>query len=294
MKKLTLISLAVLTLGLASTASAQDDCTTFDRDRGECSPGTQAPSSEAMLSVVERGTAQRLMATLEYGQRTECYLCVRPLMNRVLEDDNAQVREFGAWWLRQRVFAANMAFSFFKNVLTTDADPVRRARAAEALGEFLTASALEPLRTAVTTDADSGVRLAAVRALGRLNHAQSPAAIALAMSDATADVRLAAARQVNLVNSFRDYGALLGLLADSDARVRREAALQAGQLRVADAVTALSALLRSDADANVRRVAAWSLGMIGGTDAASALSEAVASETDSVVLSAINIARQMR
>jgi len=294
MKQLTLMSLVALILGLASTAMAQDDCRTFDPQRGECSPGTQAPSSEALLSVVERGTAQRLMAALEYGQRQECYLCVRPLMNRVLEDDNAQVREFGAWWLRQRVFAANMAFAFFKNVLQTDANPVRRARAAEALGEFLTASALVPLRTAVSSDSDALVRLAAVRGLGRLNHADSPAAIALAMSDAAADVRLAAAKQVNLVNAFREHSALLGLLTDADARVRREAALQAGQLRIADAVPALAALLRGDADAAVRRSAAWSLGMIGGTDAQTALAEAAGLESDSVVMDAIEVAQQMR
>ncbi len=101
---------AILLLGtFATTASAQPEstCRTFDRARGECSINTQAPSLAALQSAIEHGTSQRLMGTLEYGQMVECYDCVPLLMRRVLSDDNARVREFGAWWLRQRPFAAN-------------------------------------------------------------------------------------------------------------------------------------------------------------------------------------------
>jgi HEAT repeat protein len=299
MKKITMIlSVTALLLGaFTATASAQtvgvaDDCS-HDRARGECSPGTSAPSQDAMMAVITSGSTQSLMSTLEYGQLVDCHACVVPLMNRVLEDDSARAREFGAWWLRQRTFSASMAFDFFRRTLEGDTDPVRRARAAEAVGEFLTPHAV-PLLTEALTDLDAGVREAAVRGLGRTNHIQSQLGIATAMADAAPEVRLAAVKQVNLINAFTQFDSLIGALADADASVRQEAALQAGQRNVTDAVPALSALLTADEDANVRRAAAWALGSIGGSEAQTALGDALATESDENVLQAISIARQMR
>jgi HEAT repeat protein len=297
MKKITMISLAALLLGaFSATASAQtegvaDDCS-HDRARGECSPGTSAPSRDGLMAVISSGSPQSLMSTLEYGELVDCQECVVPLMNRVLTDRNPRAREFGAWWLRRRTFAASMAFDFFRRTLAGDADPVRRARAAEAIGEFLTPHAV-PLLTSALTDADAGVREAAVRGLGRTNHSQTQMGIAQAMTDASAAVRLAAVKQVNLINAFGQMDALVGALADDDAAVRQEAALQAGQRNVTDAVPALSALLRADEDENVRRASAWALGSIGGAEARSALVEAAGTESDDNVLQAISIARQM-
>lgn len=282
----TLVS-AILLLGLfAATAAAQT------HEYREVSPGTEAPTAAGLLAVIERGTATRLAGALDYGQMVECSECVPALMNRVLSDENPRAREWGAWWLRQRLFGANMAFDFFKRVLSTDADPVRRARAAEAIGEFLSPASLAPLTTALG-DGDAGVREAAVRGLGRLNHIDSQMGIAAAMGDASADVRLAAVKQVVLINVFRQNAALIGLLTDADSRVRREASLQIGQLRLADAASALAALLRGDEDRDVRRGAAWALGRIGGSEANAALTEAAGIESDSTVLDAINVARQM-
>ncbi len=299
MKKINMIlSLAALLLGaFTATASAQtagvaDDCS-FDRARGECSPGTSAPSQDAMMAVIASGSTQRLMATLEYGQMVDCNACVVPLMNRILADDNPRAREFGAWWLRQRTFSASMSFDFFRRTLAGDTDAVRRARAAEAIGEFLTPHAV-PLLTEALSDADAGVREAAVRGLGRTNHIQSQMGIATAMSDAAPEVRLAAVKQVNMINAFTQFDALIGALADADASVRQEAALQLGQRSVSDAVPALTALLTADEDAGVRRAAAWALGSIGGSDARTALGDALTTESDENVLQAISIARQMR
>jgi HEAT repeat protein len=283
--KTLLTTLSLLGL-FATTAVAQT------HEYRETSIGTEAPSAAGLLSVIERGTATRLAGALDYGQMVECSACVPALMNRVLTDDNARAREWGAWWLRQRLFGANMAFAFFKQVLATDADPVRRARAAEAIGEFLSPASLAPLTTALG-DSDAGVREAAVRGLGRLNHVDSQMGIAAAMGDASADVRLAAVKQVIRINVFRQNAALVGLLTDADARVRREASMQIGQVRLADAAPALAALLRGDEDRNVRRGAAWALGRIGGAEANAALSEAAGIESDSTVLDAIRVAQQM-
>ncbi len=298
-KTMNMISIATLLLGaFAATASAQtagvaDDCS-FDRARGECSPGTEAPTRASLMTAISTRSATALMATLEYGEMVDCQECAVPLMNRVLTDDNAEVREFGAWWLRRRPFAASMAFDFFARTLTTDTDAVRRARAAQAVGEFLTPHALPLLTDAIMNDADPGVREAAVRGIGRTNHVDSQMVLATAMTDADASVRLAAVQQVNLVNAFSQMDALVGALIDADALVRREAALQAGQRNVTDAVPALVAMLRTDDDTTARRSAAWALGSIGGSDARTALGDAATTESDDGVLQAIRIAQRMR
>ena len=301
MKTINIISIVALLLGgLASTAAAQDDCATFDRERGECSPGTQAPSSEALLNAI-RGTAPtRLMGMLEYAEMLDCYECVPELAQRVLTDDNARMREFSAWWLRRRAFAKNHLFIEFRSILQGDypawtadlgvSEAVMRARAAEALGEFLDPNALAPLSEAAMTDSESIVREAAVSALGRLNHPGGNTVLAAALSDSTPEVRRAALASIIRVNFFREHDALIGTLADDDAIVRREGALLVGQMRVSAGVDALAGLLRADEDANVRRAAAWALGMIGDGTSRDALREAQASETEQMVLDAIEIA----
>lgn len=301
--KTIIISLTLL-LGTA-TASAQDNCHEHDRARGECSPGTQAPSAERLLEIIQTATPQRLMGSLEYGERVECYDCVPALVDRILTDDNPRVREFGAWWLRRRHLAVNHVFQELRLILagtpsawaTTGergyTEPVHRARAAEALGEFLDPNALAPLSQAAMTDGEPIVRAAAVSALGRLNHPQGNTVLAAALTDSATEVRQAAVMAIPRVNFFREHGALIGTLADRDVQVRRQGALLLGQFRVADSVDALAGALRSDEDASVRRSAAWALGRIGTATAREALNEVAATERTQMVLDAIEVALRM-
>jgi hypothetical protein len=308
MKTNSIIGILALLLGTAATATAQDNCHEFDRARGECSVGTEAPSTAALVNAIRTAPAQRLMGTLEYGERVECYDCVPELFHRIMTDGDAQVREFGAWWLRRRHLSVNHLFIELKAILagTPSAwagpeddggrgytEPVHRARAAEALGEFLDPNALAPLTTAAMNDTEPVVRAAAVSALGRLNHPQGNTVLAAALSDGSADVRRAAVMAIPRVNFFREHVALIGTLADDDAQVRRQGALLLGQFRVADAVDALAGALRSDEDASVRRSAAWALGRIGTTAARDALNEAMGSERVSMVLDAVEVALRM-
>jgi HEAT repeat protein len=297
MNTMKTITMAALLLGsLSSVAAAQDntaDCAYHDRARGECSIDTPIPTGEQLRNVIERGTATRLLASLDYGERVECYECVPALVDRALSSNNPRVREFAAWWIRRRPFAANRVFTLFKNVLATDADAVRRSRAAEALGEFMDPAALAPLSDAAENDAAADVRAAAVRGLGRLNVPSANAIIASALQDTDSAVRRAAIDQVIHVNFFREYDDLLGSLADEDGYVRRKAALLLGEFGVAEAVPALSAMLRSDADAGARQAAAWALGKIGGAEARAALTEVQGVETETRVLDALRVALQM-
>ncbi len=254
------------------------------------SPGTQAPSRAALMQVIESGSPERLATLLEYGERVECHECVPLLEQQLLENDDPLVREMSAWWLRRRPFGFAAVFRDIRTVLASDSDPVRRARAAEALGEFMDPHGVEYLRTALD-DSSALVRAAAVRGLGRINSPTGNQGIVAAFTDADASVREAAVAQVLYVNQFRDYDALMGLLADENVEVRRRAALAIGTFRVADAAPALTAMFTGDESEMVRQAAAWSLGRIGEVATLRAQRDV---EESARVRDAIDIALAMR
>ena len=256
LSKTAILTAAILVLA-AAPASAQ-----HDRLRGESSPGAQIPSSAALMQAIENGSPERLAAMLEYGERLECMECVPLLERQLLESDDALVREMAAWWLRRRGVGFAAVYREIRLVLQTDSDPVRRARAAEAIGEFMDPHGVAHLSAALS-DTDARVRAAAVAGLGRINAPAGNVAIVSAFTDADATVREAAVGQVLIVNQFRDFDALMGLLSDSSIQVRRQAALALGTFRVGDAVPALSAML-SDGSSAVRMAAA--LGARPGRD----------------------------
>ena len=283
---------------LAQDAPSQIDKQVYervhDRERGELSVNTQAPTRERMVNAIKSSTPTALFAMLEYGERVECLECIPLLERKLLDSDSAKVREISAWWLRRRPFGFGRVMVKMKTALLESDDPIRRSRAAEALGEFLDPHGLVALCSAVETDKSADVRLSAVRALGRLNAVGGNPVLVFAMLDNDARVRLAALESVHKVNFFSDYDAIIGQLADDDTAVRRTAAQLVGEFRVAEAVAPLVGLLLSDDDAVVRHAAAFSLGQLGGSDAFDALGEARADESDNGVLDAIDIALKMR
>lgn len=291
---LTLLAAVLAFGGLTATAAAQDgnDSATIYSQEGEISPNTTSPSRARLVQAIESGSSERLAALLEYGERVECHECVPLLERQLLESDDALVREMSAWWLRRRPFGFGAVFRDIRTVLADDADPVRRARAAEAIGEFMDPHGVRYLRDALS-DVDGGVRLAAVRGLGRINSPQGNEAIVAAFEDADPSVRDAAVGQVLYVNFFRDHDALLGRLADESPQVRRRAALAIAQLRVAEATPALAAMLTGETDRMLRQAAAFALGRIGSGEARSALTEQRSLEESSLVRDAIDMALQM-
>jgi HEAT repeats len=291
----------VLALAAPALASAQAsgtaEFTPYDRSRGELSPDTQAPRIESLVSALDssRVAPSQLASLLEYGERVECHECVAPLQERMLDPrTDATVREMAAWWLRRRPFAFGAVMAHTRGVLTDDADPLRRAAAASAIGEFMDPHGVAHLTTAASGDGDARVRTAAVRGLARINSPTGIPALVAALADRDATVVDAALQSVLRVNFWRDAEPVMQLLAHDDANIRRRAALVLASLRTAEAIPALSAMLMGDENAIARQSAAFALGRIGGVEARAALDEADARETNDRVRDAIYVARSMR
>ena len=289
-----LAALTSMTSMVSVGAHADDTVFVHDRERGELSPGTGAPTRERMVNAIKSASPTALYAMLEYGERVECFECIPLLADKLLSSDNAQTREISAWWLRRRSFGLGPIMVRMRKVIETDADPVMRSRAAEALGEFLDPHAVPSLEKAVMEDRAVDVRKAAVRALGRLNAVAGLPSLTAALEDEDASVRKAALEQVTRVNFFADDAALIARLADEDAAVRRAAAQLAGERRIADTVDPLMGLLMTDESPQVRQAAAISLGRIGGSDAREALRDAQKVEDHDLVRGAIDVALRMR
>lgn len=293
MRKYDLV-LGLVLVSFSGAAYADGPITREYSRKGEISPNTEAPSLAAMVDAIEHGSPERLKATLEYGERVLCEACVPLLEGKLLDGSPPRVREMAAWWLRRQPFAAPHILTKLRSVVREDASPARRARAAEALGEFMDPHALPELSDAAREDADAAVRAAAVRGLARLNSDAAGAVLPDALSDSDASVRLQTLAVLLSVTGFRDHAALLPLLGDTSPEVRTRAARLCGEYRVADAETALIEVLLGDPAANARKAAAWALGRIGGAEGKQALIEAEQSETDARVLDAIGIAERMK
>lgn len=266
----------------------------YDRARGELSPGTEAPTPAGMVKAIRGASTGALTAMLEYGERVECLDCIPLLEGKLLKSDDPKVREMAAWWLRRRVFGYGRAAVAMRSTLMSDNDSVRRARAAEALGEFLDVRGLPALKQAVMADDSVDVRLAAVRALGRLNAQTGDVVLAAAFKDDAASVRRAALDQVPRMNFFKEQAAVRGLLQDDDAAVRLRAAQVVGELRIGATEDDLIDLLQGDSKAVVRQAAAWALGRLGSSAAQTAIRDALDQEKDPGVLDALDVAMRMK
>lgn len=297
----TLFLAAALVTGMLMPGSAAAQgagtpgFTVHDRARGELSPGTEAPTREALMASIEASSPSRLATMLEYGERVECFECMPVLERRMLSDDDATVREMAAWWLRRRPFGFADIYHRTRLVLESDASEVRRTRAAAALGEFMVPNGVIYLTRALREDTSASVRVAAARSLIRLNATTALPILSEALRGGETSVQLAVLEGVLHVNFFRDVEGVIEALGSSDAAVRRQAALVLGALDGSDAaVPVLAAMVRGDESVMARQAAAWALGRIGGAEARSALAEVRASSPPARVRDAVEVALAMR
>ena len=160
---------------------------------------------ERIISVTSSGAPSAIWEALEHGEAVECLNCISAV-EPLIYDNNNEVREISAWWLRRRTFGVFGPGEVYQRTVTavkSDPNPQRRAYAAYALGEFLTLAGVEPLSNAVTSDTSPIVRAAAVSALGRLND-EGAGAVSTALTDGDPSVKLAAVKAASRINSFND------------------------------------------------------------------------------------------
>ena len=244
-------------------------------------------------AVAKAGSPSAVWQALEHGEKVECLDCI-PAVEKLLYDGNSKNREIAAWWLRRRIFGVfgkNEVYSRTVEALKTSPDVATRARAAEAIGEFLDGAGVPHVASSLVGDSEPLVRAAAARALDRLNNPGPNGELAIALADTDENVRLTALGAATHVHGFTDVASVARLAYDASPVVRRHAAGALGQMRARDSVAALIGLLSSEqeSDAKTRASAAHALGRIGDASARDALMAAM-SDPDSFVRDAARIA----
>jgi HEAT repeat protein len=219
---------------------------------------------DTIKSAALSGAPTLVWEALEHGEKVECLDCIATVAP-LLYDGNAKTREIAAWWLRRRVFGVfgdGEVYSQTIQTLQTSANPLTRAYAAYALGEFFATPGIAACAQALTADTDAGVRAAAASALGRLNDDGS-GALAKGLGDAAPAVALASLASVSRINSFSGISSVAALTGNPSVSVRRRALEVLDALDASDSVDVVAAAAKNDTDAGVRAAAAHALGTFG-------------------------------
>jgi HEAT repeat protein len=219
---------------------------------------------DTIKSAALSGAPTLVWEALEHGEKVECLDCIATVAP-LLYDGNAKTREIAAWWLRRRmfgVFGEGEVYSQTIQTLKTSQNPVMRADAAYALGEFFATPGIAACATALTTDVDTGVRAAAASALGRLND-DGAGALATGLSDPSATVALAALASISRINSFSGVSSIAALTGNASSDVRRRSVEVLDALDATDSVDVVAAAAKNDTDAGVRAAACHALGTFG-------------------------------
>jgi hypothetical protein len=255
-------------------------------------------SPDTIKSAALSGAPTLVWEALEHGEKVECLDCIATVAP-LLYDSSAKTREIAAWWLRRRVFGVfgpGEVYSQTIAMLQSGTNPVQRADAAYALGEFFATPGIAACATAVMTDTDAGVRAAAASALGRLND-DGGGALAAALGDSSAGVALAALASISRINSFSGASSIAALTGHSSTDVRRRAVEVLDALAATDSVDVVAAAAKNDTDAGVRAAACHALGTFGTATSNDATAMAVlqklaTSDSDTFVRDQAQIALQ--
>ncbi len=216
---------------------------------------------EAIKEVALRGAPIAIWATLEHGEMLECGECIS-YVEPLLYNKDARVREIAAWWLRRRIFGYAEVALKVRKVIESDADPVRRAAAANAIGEFMDPGGTKFLLKAAS-DTSPLVRANVLTAIRRLNDPDGAPAVTAGLGDGDVSVRRVAVEVATKLAGFKDVVSVAKLLSDPDTVVRGKAADALGVFKAKGSVAGLMALAVNDADEDVRVDAVNALGEIG-------------------------------
>jgi len=254
MKKLNLLigslTLIGVIVGTTHSAKTEEPAPNFSLE--------VVATPEAIKDVALRGSPIAVWATLEHGEQLECLDCIA-YVEPLLWNKDARVREISAWWLRRRVFGYAEIALKVRKVIESDADPERRAAAADALGEFMDPGATKYLVKAAG-DSSPIVRVHVMSALRRMNDMEGVPAVSLGLADGEVSVRRAALETATKLPGFRDVPAVARLLSDIDPVVRGRAADALGVFKAKGSAAGLMALAVSDGNEDVRVNAVNALG----------------------------------
>jgi HEAT repeat protein len=242
-------------------------------------------------NTVKNGAPSAIWEVLEHGERTECLDCLS-VVAPLLYDNDPHNREIAAWWIRRRPFGYYEIASGVRDTLVNDSDATRRAKAANALGEFLDGGATKLLVTAATTDADPGVRAASINAIARINDSAGATAISAALKDGDAGVRKAAVNASMHVMGFSDAATVATLLSDPQASIRTAAADALALFKAKGSTAALLVVASKDTSEDARAAAVNAIGEIGDATMKAAVAGIAANDASPIVRSAANIAGQ--
>lgn len=259
------VALLGVLIGTTHTAKTEEPAPDLSRE--------VVATPEAIKDVALRGAPIAVWGVLEHGESLECLDCIA-YVEPLLWSKDATVREISAWWLRRRVFGYAEVALKVRKVIETDADPERRAAAADALGEFLDPGGTKFLVNAAS-DSSPLVREHVMYALRRMNDSAGVPAVSLGLGDGEAKVRRAALETATKLGGFRDVPAVAKLLSDGDAVVRGRAADALGVFRAKGSVPGLMALAVKDGDEDVRVDAVNALGEIGDPAGRPAIEQAL-------------------
>ncbi|MEO7091790.1 MAG: HEAT repeat domain-containing protein [Polyangiales bacterium] len=235
---------------------------------------------EAIKNAAQYGAPIAVWEALEHGERVECLDCI-PYVEPLLFNKDARIREIAAWWIRRRPFGYAEIALRIRKTIAEDADPDRRAAAANALGEFLDGGATKILVKAAG-DTSPAVRVAVMGAIRRLNDAEGIPAISTLLHDGDVKVRVAALEAAIHVGGFNDTAGVATLLSDADPVVRTKASNALGQFKARGSVAGLAAMSKNDTEEEVRIAAVNSLGELGDASGRSAVEAALADPSSRV------------
>lgn len=266
MKKIILGSIAVLAVTFGSPSAKTEEPVANNSLEVVATP-------EAIKDVALRGAPIAVWETLEHGESLECLECI-PYVEPLLYNKDARVREIAAWWLRRRVFGYAEVTLKVRKVIETDADPERRAAAANALGEFMDPGGTKFLIKAAS-DTSPLVRAASIAAIRRLNDSDGAPAVAAGLGDTDVSVRKVALEAATKLSGFSDVPAVAKLISDPDSSVRGRAADALGVFKAKGSLGGLMVLAVKDAEEDVRVDAVNALGEIGDPAARATIDQAL-------------------
>jgi HEAT repeat protein len=183
-----------------------------------------------------------------------------PLIKKVLDDDNLQVRSMAVFALGLK--PTEECYPILTRLLETDPDYGIRADAAGALGYLEDIRAVEPLMRAFYEDTDWLVRFSAAVSLGNLKDPRARDVLIQALDSDEVVIHQAAIAALGEIKAIDAVDSVLRFAQSSDWLVRQRLAEALGNMPTPKSISALK-FLAKDANPNVAAAANISLQKLG-------------------------------